>query len=110
MLLACAETASPLPGELSAELRPGMPLAEVSVRLKARNTTYSVKDPAACQAWMEKNGNRSQLAPRGGSCLFGKIPIDRSVLGTRRDVILQVVFDPDEKLADGHFEEIRSID
>lgn len=49
------------------------------------------------------------LPARGGPCIFGKIPVGTDWLGGRTDVILQLVFTPDGQLADGNFEEIRSL-
>ena len=57
----------------------------------------------------KRSAMASQLPPRGGPCIFGKIPVSTNWLGGRTDVILQLVFTPDGTLADGNFEEIRNL-
>lgn len=86
-----------------------MPLTEARQRLDAHGTTFSVKTQAECQALIERSPNISQLHPEGGPCVFGKIPLSRSWFGGKTDVILQLVFSADDKLVDGHFEEIGSL-
>ncbi|HRH72334.1 hypothetical protein [Zoogloea sp.] len=106
---ACAPAPSPLPAEMQAEFRPGMTLDDASKRLTARGTTFSVKTEAECQALVERSPNISQLRPRGGPCVFGKIPLSKTWFGGHTDLILQLVFTPGNTLADAHFEEIGSL-
>lgn len=105
---ACAPAPSPLPAELKAELGVGMPVAEASERLRAHGTTLSVYTAAECQALLDRSPNISQLPPRGGPCIFGKIPLSKTWYGAHTDVILQIVFGADGKLIDGNFEELGS--
>ncbi len=105
---ACAPAPSPLPAELKAELGVGMPVAEASKRLRAHGTTLSVYSAAECQALLDRSPNISQLPPRGGPCIFGKIPLSKTWYGAHTDVILQIVFDASGKLVDGNFEELGS--
>ncbi len=89
---ACAPAPSPLPAEMQAEFQPGMTLEDASRRLTARGTTFSVKTEAECQALVERSPNISQLRPRGGPCVFGKIPLSKTWFGGHIDLILQRVF------------------
>ena len=86
-------------------LDPGAAEAE----LKRHPTTYSIKTAAECDELGRKSAMAAQLPARGGPCIFGKIPVGTDWLGGRTDVILQLVFTPDGQLADGNFEEIRSL-
>ena len=64
---------------------------------------------AECDELGRKSAMAAQLPARGGPCIFGKIPVGTDWLGGRTDVILQLVFTPDGRLADGNFEEVRSL-
>lgn len=108
-LAGCSPSPSPLPEELRAEFQPGMDLEEARRRLIAHGTTFSLKSDTECTALVERSPNVSQLRPRGGACIFGKIPLSRTWFGGHTDVILQLVFSADGKLADGQFEEIGSL-
>lgn len=105
---ACAPAPSPLPAELKAELGLGMPVAEASERLRAHGTTLSVYSATECQALLDRSPNIAQLPPRGGPCIFGKIPLSKTWYGGHTDVILQIVFDADGRLADANIEELGS--
>ncbi len=109
LLSACAPAPSAVPAEMQAEFQPGMMLEDASKRLTARGTTFSVKTEAECTALVERSPNISQLRPRGGPCIFGKIPLSKTWFGGHTDVILQIVFSADNTLADAHFEEIGSL-
>ena len=108
-LSACAPAPSPIPAEMQAEFQPGMTLEDASKRLTARGTTFSLKTEAECMALVERSPNISQLRPRGGPCIFGKIPLSKTWFGGHTDLILQIVFSADNTLADAHFEEIGSL-
>lgn len=108
-LAACSPAPSPLPDQLGAEFQPGMSLDDARRRLTAHGTTFSEKSSTECQALVERSPNVSQLPPQGGPCVFGKIPLSRSWFGGKSDVILQLVFSADGRLADGHFEQIDSL-
>lgn len=110
LLSACSLAPNPLPEQMNGEFAPGMSLDEASQRLKAHGTTFSVKTEAECMALVERSPNVSQLRPRGGACVFGKIlGKPEGLLGGHSDVILQLVFDGSGKLVDAHFEEIRQL-
>lgn len=110
LLGACSPPPNPLPEQMNGEFTPGMSLDEAGRRLKAHGTTYSVKTEAECMALVERSPNVSQLRPRGGPCVFGKIlGKPEGLLGGHSDVILQLVFDGHGRLVDAHFEEIRQL-
>lgn len=108
-LAACSADPSPLVPQLRQALPPGTSLAAAEAELKRHATTYSIKTAAECDEIGRKSAMAAQLPARGGPCLFGKIPVGTDWLGGRTDVILQLVFTPDGQLADGNFEEIRSL-
>jgi hypothetical protein len=105
---ACAPAPSTLPAELKAEMGVGMSIDEVGARLRAHGTTLSVHSATECQALLDRSPNIAQLPPRGGPCLFGKIPLSKTWYGGHTDVILQIVFDASSKLVDANFEELGS--
>lgn len=107
-LAACAPAPSPLPATLKAEFGVGMPVAEAGDRLRTHGTTLSVYSAVECQALLDRTPNIAQLPPRGGPCLFGKIPLSKTWYGAHTDVILQIIFDADGKLVDANFEELGS--
>lgn len=110
LLGACNLTPNPLPEQMSGEFTPGMSLDDARQRLTAHGTTFSVKTDAECMALVERSPNVSQLRPRGGPCVFGKIAgKPEGLLGGHSDVILQLVFDGRGALVDAHFEEIRQL-
>ena len=106
---ACTQAPSPLVPQLRAALPPGVTLAAAETELRRHATTYSIKTAAECDEIGRKSAMAAQLPARGGPCIFGKIPVGTDWLGGRTDVILQLVFTPDGQLADGNFEEIRSL-
>ena len=115
-LAACASSAplrdnapgsAPSAGSDEAELWYAMERAEAE--LKRHPTTYSIKTATECDELGRKSAMAAQLPARGGPCIFGKIPVGTDWLGGRTYVILQLVFTPDGRLADGNFEEIRSL-
>ena len=108
-LAACSAEPSPLVPQLRQALPPGTHLAAAEAELKRHATTYSIKTAAECDEIGRKSAMAAQLPARGGPCIFGKIPVGTDWLGGRTDVILQLVFTPDGQLADGNFEEIRSL-
>ena len=108
-LTACTAAPSPLVPQLREALQPGLSLAAAEAELKRHPTTYSIKTAAECDELGRKSAMAAQLPARGGPCLFGKIPVGTDWLGGRTDVILPLVFTPDGLLADGNFEEIRSL-
>lgn len=103
---ACTPAPSPLLPTLKAEFRPGLALTDAVRLLDTHGTTHSEKSAAECQALLDRSPNSAQLPPRGGPCIFGKIPLSKSWYGLHTDLILQLVFTPDGRLADGQFEEI----
>ena len=108
-LAACTAAPSPLVPQLRETLKPGLSVAAAEAELKRHNTTWSVKTATECDEIGRKSAMAAQLPARGGPCIFGKIPVGTDWLGGRTDVILQLVFTPDGQLADGNFEEIRSL-
>ena len=108
-LAACTAAPSPLVPQLREALKPGLSVAAAEAELKRHNTPWSVKTAAECDEIGRKSAMAAQLPARGGPCIFGKIPVGTDWLGGRTDVILQLVFTPDGRLADGNFEEIRSL-
>ena len=108
-LTACSADPSPLVPQLREALKPGLSVAAAEAELKRHNTTWSVKTATECDEIGRKSAMAAQLPARGGPCIFGKIPVGTDWLGGRTDVILQLVFTPDGRLADGNFEEIRSL-
>ena len=108
-LAACTGAPSPLVPQLRQALPPGLDIAAAEAELKRHPTTYSIKTAAECDELGRKSAMAAQLPARGGPCIFGKIPVGTDWLGGRTDVILQLVFTPDGRLADGNFEEIRSL-
>ena len=108
-LAACTAAPSPLVPQLRQALQPGLTIAAAEAELKRHATTYSIKTATECDELGRKSAMAAQLPARGGPCIFGKIPVGTDWLGGRTDVILQLVFTPDGRLADGNFEEIRSL-
>ena len=108
-LAACTAAPSPLVPQLRQALPPGLDIAAAEAELKRHATTYSIRTAAECDALGRKSAMAAQLPARGGPCIFGKIPVSTDWLGGRTDVILQLVFSPDGRLADGNFEEVRSL-
>ena len=108
-LAACSAAPSPLVPQLRQALQPGLTIAAAEAELKRHATTYSIKTATECDEIGRKSAMAAQLPARGGPCIFGKIPVGTDWLGGRTDVILQLVFTPDGRLADGNFEEIRSL-
>lgn len=106
-LAGCEAPPSPLVPELQQQFKPGHALADAIQSLKARNATLSIHNRSECESLARASTMSSRLRPGGGPCIFGKIPVSRNWLGGHTDVILQLVFDPQDKLADGDFEEIR---
>ncbi|WP_374266784.1 hypothetical protein [Zoogloea sp.] len=105
-LAACTPAPSPAVPELRTQFKPGYPLGEAVKALKARNTTFSVMSAAECETMARQSALAAELRPRGGPCIYGKIPVSKNWLGGRTDVILQLVFAADSTLVDGNFEEI----
>ena len=106
---ACSQAPSPLIPQLRGALTPGVPLAAAEAELQRHGTTYSIKSAAECDELGRRSAMAAALPARGGPCIFGKIPVGTDWLGGRTDVILQLVFTPDGRLADGNFEEVRSL-
>jgi hypothetical protein len=108
-LAACTAAPSPLVPQLRQALQPGLTIAAAEAELKRHAATWSIKSAAECDEIGRKSAMAAQLPARGGPCIFGKIPVGTDWLGGRTDVIVQLVFTPDGRLADGNFEEIRSL-
>ena len=108
-LAACTAAPSPLVPQLRQVMQPGLSVAAAEAELRRHATTYSIKTAAECDEIGRKSAMAAQLPARGGPCIFGKIPVGTDWLGGRTDVIVQLVFTPDGRLADGNFEEIRSL-
>ena len=108
MLCACAPEAGPLQARFSEEFQPGMPFTEAQQILLDHGATLSVSNAKHCEQQVRQSATATQLPPHGGPCIFGKIPISKNWLGGRTDLILQLVFDPENKLVDANFEEISS--
>lgn len=94
--------------QLKTEFRPGLGLAEAESLLTHHGITHSQRPAAECEALARESRLPAQLTPRGGPCLFGKLPGPRAWYGAHTDVILQLVFTPDLRLADANFEAIES--
>jgi len=103
-----AGDAKALIAELRKDFQPGLTMTRAQELLKARNTTFSVRSPTECEALVKEARTAVNLTPRGGPCIFGKIPVSRTWYGARSDVILQLVFTADGKMADGNFEGIET--
>lgn len=94
---------------LQAGLQPGVSLAQAEALLQGQGATYSKRTAQECEALVKESRVPTQLQPKGGPCLFGKLPVSRSWYGGRNDIVLQLVFDRDDKLRDGSFEAIRGM-
>ncbi len=105
---AFADEQSALIAALRQEIRPGLPLDRAQAILKGHGATTSTRSPAECRKLVEEARVPTQISPRGGPCVFGKILGPRSWYGGHTDVILQLVFGPDGKLVDANFEAIDS--
>lgn len=91
---------------LRAELPTGTSLEKAEALLRAQGATFSKRTAQECEALVRESRVPTQLQPKGGPCVFGKIHVSRSWYGQRSDIILQLVFDADGKLRDGSFEVI----
>lgn len=105
---ALAGDAKALIAELHKEFQPGLTISRAQELLKSRNTTFSVRSATECEALVKEARTAVNLTPRGGPCIFGKIPVSRTWYGARSDVILQLVFTADGTMADGNFEAIET--
>lgn len=97
-----------LVAQLHRDFQPGLAIAQAQELLKARNATFSVRSAGECETLVKEARTAVNLTPRGGPCIFGKIPVSRTWYGARSDVILQLVFTADGKMADGNFEAIET--
>jgi hypothetical protein len=100
--------AAPLLAQLHKDFQPGLPLGPAQDLLHVRGATLSTRTAGECEALVKEARVATQLAPRGGPCVFGKIPVAQGWFGAHTDVILQLVFGPDGKLVDASFESIDS--
>lgn len=111
LLAACGagtDAAAPLLDELRRELQPGIGLLQAQAALQARGATTSTRAGAECAALVEASRTSTGLRPRGGPCVFGKIPVAQGRFGMHTDVIVQLVFAADGRLADASFEALES--
>lgn len=93
---------------LHADLQPGVSLAQAESLLKSQGASFSERTAQECDALVKEARVPTQLQPKGGACVFGKLPVSRNWYGGRSDIILQLVFDAEGKLRDGSFEAIQS--
>lgn len=93
---------------LKRDLQPKLELARARSLLDQQGITYSVRPAAECDALARESRLPTQIAAKGGPCVFGKAPGHRNWYGAHTDVIFQLVFSADEHLADGHFEAIEA--
>lgn len=93
---------------LHADLQPGVSLAQAESLLKSQGASFSERTAQECDALVKEARVPTQLQPKGGACVFGKLPVSRSWYGGRSDIIVQLVFDAEGKLRDGSFEAIQS--
>lgn len=100
---------APLISALHQELRPGLSLDAAQSVLKRHGATSSTRSAAECLKLVEASRVPTQLAPRGGPCVFGKVLGPRNWYGGHTDVILQLVFNADNKLEDASFEAIDAL-
>jgi len=100
---------APLIAALRQELHPSLPLDRAQFILKGHGATVTTRSAPECRKLVEESRVPTQLSPRGGPCIFGKILGPRSWYGGHTDVILQLVFGADNKLVDAHFEAIDSL-
>ncbi|MGE5469077.1 MAG: hypothetical protein ACM3Y9_16775 [Ignavibacteria bacterium] len=100
--------AAPLLLELQKEFQPGLGLVQTQAALQARGATTTTRSAENCAALVGQARVQTQLQPRGGPCIFGKLPGRRDRLGWHTDIIMQMVFGTDDKLADASFEAIES--
>lgn len=94
---------------LNAGLTPGIALEKAEDLLRAEGASFSRRTAQECDALVKDARVPTQLKPRGGPCIFGKLPVSRTWYGARDDIILQLVFDAEGKLRDGSFEAIQSL-
>ena len=104
LLAACSPAPQVDSAVLEAEFQPGVDLDQALARLDQHHFTYTLRSPGECAALASEGRVRSQLEPRGGPCVFGKLPGPQNWHGGHSDVIVQLVFGSDCKLSDGHFE------
>lgn len=107
-LSACTPAPSSLPDELRDEFQPGLNLDQALDQLKQRDITFSVRAAPECEELVRQSSVTAQLAPRGGPCVFGKKTLSTTWAGGHQEVILQLVFTPDNLLVDANFEEVGS--
>ena len=107
--IAQADGQDPLIAALGQELQPGLALDRAQLILKGHGATSSTRPAAECTKMVEESRVPTRLAPRGGPCVFGKIPGPRNWYGGHTDVILQLVFGADGKLVDASFEAIDTL-
>ncbi|MDD5249573.1 MAG: hypothetical protein PHY45_11340 [Rhodocyclaceae bacterium] len=109
VLAACGGgEATPLLAQLNKDFQPGLTVGQAQDLLKTRGAASSLRSAAECEALVKEARVPTQISPRGGPCVFGKIPVARGWFGAHTDVILQLVFGADGKLVDASFEEIAS--
>lgn len=106
LLAGCSDAPSSALPELREVFKPGYSLDDSMQTLKNRKATLSVYSAAECESLFRASSMPAQLRPAGGPCVLAKIPISNNILGGHTDVIVQLVFDRQDKLADGNFEEI----
>lgn len=108
-IVAEAGDQSSLLATLRQELRPGLPLDRAQFILKELGATSSTRSAPECRKLVEESRVPTQISPRGGPCIFGKVLGPRTWYGGHTDVILQLVFGADGKLVDATFEAIDSL-
>jgi hypothetical protein len=111
LICACSsgnDAANKLIAQLHTDFQPGLSTTRAQELLTASKATFSVRSAAECNALVSEARTSVNLAPQGGPCIFGKIPVSQTWYGGHTDVILQLVFTPDGKMADGNFEAIES--
>ena len=79
-------------------------LTDAEATLRQQGVTFTRHSAAECEDLNRNAQVQSQLPPKGGPCLFGKKEGPHNWYGAHQDVILQLVFDSQGRMADGHFE------
>lgn len=93
---------------LRARLTPGVSLADAEAYLQSRGAGFSKRSAQECERMVKESRVPTQLQPKGGPCVFGKLPVSKNWFGASNDIIFQLVFDGENRLNDGSFEAIQS--
>lgn len=86
----------------------GVSLADTEAYLQSQGAGFSKRSAQECERMVKESRVPTQLQPKGGPCVFGKLPVSKNWYGARNDIIFQLVFDGENKLHDGSFEAIQA--